>query len=180
MNLPLIDLLPLLLFVLPAYLANAVPLLFGGGQTIDLNKNFVDGRPWFGKSKTIRGFISGVLAGVLTGLILSFLLPDLFIIGLSFSEKIIVSFLLGLGAMLGDLLGSFLKRRLGVTPGESIFLLDQLLFIVVALLLSSLFYTGLWDFIDSRSVLFLLVLTYIVHLSANIFAHKIKLKKVPW
>ncbi|NUN11662.1 CDP-2,3-bis-(O-geranylgeranyl)-sn-glycerol synthase [Candidatus Micrarchaeota archaeon] len=170
----------LLLFVLPAYIANAVPVVLGGGAKLDFNKNFIDGKRWLGDGKTIRGFASGILAGVITGLVLSLIAGNLFLPDLSFEQKIIVSFLLGLGAMLGDSFGSFMKRRFSIKPGESIFLLDQLSFVIFALALSSLYYVRLASEINSDLILFLLGFTYVVHLSANQFAHRIKLKKVPW
>ena len=50
-------------------------------------------------------------------------------------EGILIGFLLGFGALLGDALGSFLKRRLGIGRGKPAPILDQLDFIIVALIL---------------------------------------------
>ena len=111
---------------------------------------------------------------------LALIAPLYFLPSFNLEGKLIVSFLLGFGAMAGDLSGSFIKRRLGFKPGDSIFLLDQLLFIIVALLFTLIFYPQLFTQLDSDSILFLLVVTYLVHLGANIFAHSMKLKKVPW
>jgi CDP-2,3-bis-(O-geranylgeranyl)-sn-glycerol synthase len=44
-----------LLFIGPSYVANAAPLLFGGGRPLDGGRNFVDGNPIFGSHKTVRG-----------------------------------------------------------------------------------------------------------------------------
>ncbi|MEM3668874.1 MAG: CDP-archaeol synthase, partial [Candidatus Bathyarchaeia archaeon] len=35
-------------FIFPAYCANAVPVITGGGLPIDLDKKFFDGKPIFG------------------------------------------------------------------------------------------------------------------------------------
>jgi CDP-diglyceride synthetase len=35
-------------FILPAYAANASPVVFGGGKPIDGGRKFFDGRPIFG------------------------------------------------------------------------------------------------------------------------------------
>ncbi|HXX87881.1 MAG TPA: CDP-archaeol synthase, partial [Candidatus Acidoferrum sp.] len=55
-------------FIFPAYCANAVPVLVGGGRQIDSGKNFVDGKPIFGKNKTFRGFFLGLIVGTGAGL----------------------------------------------------------------------------------------------------------------
>ncbi|HIH23083.1 TPA: CDP-archaeol synthase, partial [Candidatus Micrarchaeota archaeon] len=70
-----LDILQLILFILPAYVANAVPVLLGGGAYLDLGKNWNDGGRIFGDGKTIRGFISGVVAGMLVGIVIAFYLP---------------------------------------------------------------------------------------------------------
>ena len=43
-------------FIFPAYCANAVPVMAGGGPPLDFGKAFWDGRPIFGKNKTFRGY----------------------------------------------------------------------------------------------------------------------------
>ena len=50
-------------FIFPAYCANAVPVIVGGGLQIDLGRNFFDGKPIFGKNKTFRGFLVGLAVG---------------------------------------------------------------------------------------------------------------------
>ncbi len=48
---------------LPAYIANATPVILGGGGSLDRGRNWVDGKPVFGDHKTIRGTLSGLAAG---------------------------------------------------------------------------------------------------------------------
>jgi len=55
-------------FGLPAWIANASPVLGGGGRAIDGGRFYRDGRRILGDGKTIRGFIVGIIFGVLTGL----------------------------------------------------------------------------------------------------------------
>lgn len=57
-----------LFFIFPAYVANAMPVVLGGGTPIDLGRKLSDGKPIFGSHKTIRGFIAGVTSGTLVGL----------------------------------------------------------------------------------------------------------------
>lgn len=107
--------------------ANAVPLLaydvFKGrwAWPVDGGKVLRDGHRLFGPAKTIRG------------LLLSFLLTPLFglLLGLSYPAGALIA----AGAMAGDLLSSFLKRRLGRPPGSMAFGLDQGPEILVPLLL---------------------------------------------
>ncbi|MEM2963772.1 MAG: CDP-archaeol synthase, partial [Candidatus Anstonellales archaeon] len=57
------------------------------------------------------------------------------------------------------------------------FLLDQLTFLIVAIVFAYPFADGLYSV---PSLLFLFILTYFLHVGFNILANKIGLKKVPW
>src|SRR5260370_7679002 len=95
-----------LLFIGPAYFANAAPLVLGGGATLDGGRRLTDGQPIFGSHKTVRGVIAGIVVGTLIGLGESFVDSRLMVAG----------FVIALGAVLGDLLGAFVKRRLKMNP----------------------------------------------------------------
>jgi len=155
-------------FILPAYVANAVPVVFGGGSPIDGNRKFVDGRPIFGQGKTIRGFIIGLVAGSIVGLLQGVVLNQLY-------TYFLRGLLLTLGALLGDLLGSFIKRRLNISRGDMAPILDQLGFVVFALLLTGPLVLPGWDV-----VLAILVVTPPIHLAANFMSYKLGLKSRPY
>lgn len=148
-------------FILPAYFANASPVVFGkiskGKWPIDFNKKFKDGQPILGRGKTWPGFFGGLLVGTVIGALQGVLL---------------IGFLLSLGALLGDLVKSFFKRRLKVARGKSLPLADQLDFIIGALLLVSIVQVPSWEIIIT-----LLILTPLIHLGANTTAYLLKLKK---
>lgn len=146
---------------------------------MDFGLKFSDGRRMLGDGKTLRGFLAGIFAGVLIGAAEGFVLPGTAfgIYGASFSAYVLAGFLLGLGTMLGDLLGSFIKRRQNIAPGKPSLVMDQLLFLVGALVLS---YPIAFRILSLGGVIFLAVLTYFVHISANIIANRWGLKKVPW
>jgi len=154
-----------IIYIFPAYAANGAPVLFGGGSPLDKGKKLL-GKRIFGDNKTVRGTISGILCGVLAGLIEYPVFNYMFAIGI----------LLALGAILGDLLGSFVKRRFDVMPSTSIPILDQYPFFVVALLLA----LPLGHLPGLFGIIFLFVLTGILHVLTNMGAHMLKLKKVPW
>ncbi len=168
----------LLLLVFPAFVSNSVPVIFGGGAKVDFGKKFFDGKRIFGDSKTIRGLVSGVVAGTLAGTVIALLFS--YLPWVSEEDKIFLAFLASAGAMVGDLLGSFVKRRFGLPPGSQYFLLDQLLFLVVALAFVVQTQPVILTLLNGWDVLALMVLTYFLHLFFNLLAHKMQLKKVPW
>ena len=65
-----------LIFIFPAYSANAVPVVFGGGYALDFGKIFYDNRPVLGTHKTFRGFFTGLIVGTLIGIGESFVFPN--------------------------------------------------------------------------------------------------------
>jgi CDP-2,3-bis-(O-geranylgeranyl)-sn-glycerol synthase len=81
-------------------------------QPLDGNITFVDGRPLFGASKTVRGILVSIL-------ITSACAP---LLGLGLR----IGLLVAITAMAGDLLSSFLKRRLGLQPGSQALGIDQI------------------------------------------------------
>ena len=171
--------LELVLFILPAYFANSVPVVLGGGAPIDGWKKWGDGRRLFGDGKTVRGFFAGVAAAAAVGALEGMLLPgtawEIYPAGARM--YVLAGFLLGCGAMAGDLLGSFIKRRQGLARGKPSLAMDQLLFLALALLAAYPIAGGL---LTTGAVLFLSVLTYFVHVGANVVANRLGLKKVPW
>lgn len=154
-------------FIFPAYLANAIPVLTGGGGPLDFGAQFFDGKPVFGKNKTIRGFINGLVVGTSVGLLESFFFGYPYYFGL----------LLSLGALCGDLAGAFIKRRLSLAPGSLLPVIDQVSFIVGAFLFSIplLLYLLSWELI-----IIALILTVPIHFFTNFLAYKLGIKKNPW
>lgn len=155
-------------FIFPAYCANAVPVVTGGGYPIDFGKSFIDGRPIFGKNKTFQGFFFGLTIGTTIGLAESVFFPEYpFYFGL----------ILSLGALLGDLLGAFAKRRLGLAPGDLLPIIDQVDFIIGAILFSTFFF---FQILSWELIIAVLVITPPIHLLTNLVAYKLKLKSNPW
>jgi len=169
----------LVLLILPAYFANSVPVLLGGGAPIDGGREMADGNRVFGDGKTVRGFFAGVFAGVAVGALEGLLLAggnwDIYQGGAI--AYALAGLLLGLGTMAGDLLGSFIKRRQGIARGKQSVMLDQLMFLAVALILA---YPVAAPVLSPSAIVFLFVLTYFVHAGANVVANRVGLKKVPW
>jgi CDP-2,3-bis-(O-geranylgeranyl)-sn-glycerol synthase len=98
--------------------ANGAPVIatriFGErfSYALDDGVEFIDGRPLFGKSKTIRGIVVSILSSALVAPLL----------GLGWKIGVAV----GSAAMAGDLVSSFVKRRLDLAPSSRATGLDQI------------------------------------------------------
>ncbi|MGZ4923371.1 MAG: CDP-2,3-bis-(O-geranylgeranyl)-sn-glycerol synthase [Halobacteriota archaeon] len=163
--------------MLPAYVPNSSAVLFSGKTPIDFGRNFVDGRRIFGPGKTFQGLIGGTLSGILLGLLLQ-LIKVSTQIGVPSFEPISVVVTLSLGAMLGDLAMSFLKRRLGLDRGRPLPVADQLDFVVGAWVLTYIFFSDWFvqNFTPSIIVV-VLILSPLLHVVVNIIAFKLGKKK---
>jgi CDP-2,3-bis-(O-geranylgeranyl)-sn-glycerol synthase len=152
-------------FIFPAYCANATPVLAGGGTKMDFGKNFIDGKRVFGDNKTFRGFLFGLTIGILVGAMEVF----------AFHFPILFAFLIPLGALLGDLTGAFLKRRVGIAPGGLLPIVDQIDFVVGAIVFALPLAIVSWQLAVT-----VLLITPPIHLFTNYLAYRLKLKKNPW
>jgi len=168
--------------MLPAYVPNNAAVLAGGGRPIDGGRTWGDSR-LLGDGKTWRGTAVGTLAGVALALALNALRPAVAdAVDVALPEFPAVAMLtLALGAMLGDVLASFLKRRTGRERGAAFPLVDQLDFVVVALALTALAAPGWFGETFTLPVLVaVVVLTPLLHLLTNGIAYALGLKDEPW
>ena len=146
---------------LPAYFANAAPVLLHGGGPLDGGRVLSDGRRLLGDHKTVYGTLAGVVVGSAVGLA---------------QMSPLRGFLFASGAILGDLVFAFFKRRLGMRPGQSLPLWDQVGFILFAIILGSLVQPAPTLEQDAAMI----VTTIPVHYVSNLFAWGLKMKKEPW
>ena len=161
------DLLIAIYVAVPAYVANSTPVVLGGGAPIDRGREFVDGRRILGSNKTAKGFEYGLLFGSVAALAEAILFRNFLLV--------LVGILASLGALLGDLFGAFLKRRLDIPPGHPLPVVDQLDFILGALVLTSPLLN-----ITIDAVLILVIATVPIHLLSNAVAYMLRLKKRLW
>jgi len=168
-----------LFFIFPAYVANAVPVIVGGGMAIDAGRKMPDGKPIFGSHKTVRGFAVGIIAGTLTGVAQNAVLQlgalSDFVHQFPFQFSIWLGFAISLGALTGDLTHSFVKRRIGIIEGAPLPVADQLDFVVGAVLFSFLVSPP-----PLLTILVIFVITVPLHLLTNFLAYVAGVKKTPW
>jgi CDP-2,3-bis-(O-geranylgeranyl)-sn-glycerol synthase len=168
--------------MLPAYVPNNAAVLGGGGRPIDGGRT-VGGRRLLGDGKTWRGTAVGWAAGALLAVALNQLGPaaaDLLGTDLpAFPAGAVLA--LPLGAMLGDVGVSFLKRRTGRERGAPFPGVDQLDFVVGALILTALAAPGWFSDTFTLPVLaVVVVLTPVLHVATNGIAYALGLKDEPW
>ena len=172
-------------FMLPAYVANLSGLAFGGGTPVDGGRECKDGRRLIGNGVTWKGLQNGTIIGTLVGAVLGIIgtfygdlsvltggIIDLHVYG-SLIGGLILGFLMAFGALLGDAVGSFLKRRMGLERGAPAPFMDQLDFVVGALVLSLLVVRISWSFF-----IIIALLSLVLHLGSNTFAYLIGIKDV--
>lgn len=174
-----------LYFFLPAYLANMAPVfaakVFGRRFTNPIDgKRTYRGKRIFGNHKTWRGLISGIIVAILTVYIQRLVANTGFGLRLSlldYSEisPLILGFLFGFGALAGDAVKSFFKRQRNLPPGAKWPVFDQLDFVIGGLLMATIVIV-----IPLRLIIVLLVISPLLHLSANWIGYRLKLKNNPW
>ncbi|KKU80060.1 MAG: hypothetical protein UY05_C0015G0003 [Candidatus Peregrinibacteria bacterium GW2011_GWA2_47_7] len=171
-----------LYFMMPAYLANMAPVLFKwipwGNKPLDGGARW-HGKPLFGSHKTLRGLIAGICGGVAAIWLQRALnLIDLELIkysALSPALLTLIGMCFGAGALLGDLIKSFFKRRLGIKDGGQWIPFDQLDFVFGALLAVSPFFIP-----PTPHLLVILIATPFLHFATNVIAYVLGLKKDWW
>ncbi len=169
-------------FMFPAYFANMAPVIVKNwfkklAVPIDSGKR-IKGKEIFGKNKTWRGFIFAILFAIVIAYLQFFLYGFDFFRNLSFinySNWLLLGFLFGFGAIFGDLIESFIKRRLNLKPGKKFIPWDQLDFVIGALIFISLVVD-----ITLKMLLYIVIISFIGHILVNHTAYYLKIRKEKW
>jgi len=167
--------------MLPAYFANMAPVIVKKINIlvfpIDFNKK-INNKPILGKNKTFRGLTFGIIFAVIIAYLQFLLYKNEFFRQISFIDYqnwLLFGFLMGFGALTGDLAKSFFKRWLGIKPGTKFVPLDQTDFVVGALVfIIPIFDLTLKIFIAS------LLLSFVLHVIVNHLAFYLKIRKEKW
>lgn len=173
-------------FFLPAGLANAAPVLAKYIPLLNKWRTPIDcgwsykGLRLLGDNKTWRGLITGTLIAVLTIILQKYLyshsswlqqtIPPIDYTTVSW----LLGALLGAGALIGDSIESFFKRRVGVASGEPWFPFDQIDYIIGGILASLMVIRlSLIDY------LYIIIVWFGLHLLMSYVAFLLKLKDKP-
>ena len=160
-----------LYFFLPGYVANMAPVLL---RRIPFGSKPIHAK-LFGSHKTWRGLAAATLAG---GLVF-WLQKGLFAAGfenfalIDYADfPVWFGFLQGAGAILGDLVKSYYKRKSGIKPGEPWLFWDQIDFVIGGIVLGFLWYVP-----PAGSVAVLLAASPILHALVNYIGYLLKIKE---
>ena len=164
-------------FLLPAGLANMAPIIFNRlpllATPVDFGRRW-RGEPIFGPHKTYRGFLVAIILAIVAVYIQKWLAPhtgSYNLVDYKTINLVLLGFLLGFGALAGDLLKSFAKRRVGRKSGQSWVPFDQIDWVVGALIATSF----IANFSFSQ-ILEALVVFGLLHPVSNLLGYALKFK----
>lgn len=169
----------LIWLMLPAGIANIgasmsryIPLL---NYPVDSGKSW-RGKRIFGAHKTWRGVVFGTLFGISTFWLQQYLYQFDFFGNVSlvnYAEQTwVFGLLLASGAVWGDIVKSFFKRRINRAPGESWMPFDQIDYAVGGLMAISFVYFPGW-FMGFSIILF----GFLLHIIFNLLGYLLKFQK---
>ena len=143
-------------------------------KPVDLGKKY-NNKFLFGKNKTYRGFFFGTITGMIAFYLQVLLYP--YVSEYTFFDYtevniLIIGFLFGFGALLGDLVESFFKRRIGIESGKSWPVFDQIDWILGSLILT---YPVLK--LDWNIYFYIILIWGILHPVINLIGYWIGIKK---
>ena len=165
-------------FICPAYCANMAPVFARRinflNYPVDFGQKLLSA-PLFGKNKTWRGIVFAVIVAIVIFWLQMLIGVNSFLDYSTFSlaSGALFGGLLGLGAMVGDLFGSFIKRRFRIRPGKSFVPLDQIDLALGAILLTLPLYRYTW-----LQVFWVLLLTFFITQIANYIGYCFKIREV--
>lgn len=161
-------------FFLPAYAANIAASVF---KIKFLTKPISE--KLFGSNKTYFGFVVGIIAAVIISIFQKLLFTFYFFQKISYLNYsinfLLIGFLLGFGALLGDLAKSFFKRRVGIAPGQKWVPFDQIDYTLGAILLSLFFWQPTISFIIAS-----IFLNLFFHILFNHLGFWLGIRKSAW
>ena len=175
-----------LYFFLPAYFTNMIPPLVRRAdlfnfldKPVDFGKNFL-GKPLLGAHKTWRGVVCGIILGMLVAWLQVWLYKFPQVRGMSLFDysKIniwLFGFLISAGAVFGDLLFAFIKRRLDIEPGGMFMPFDQTNYVVGAAIFLTFFLK-----INIMVWATLFISTFLLHVIINRAGYLLGVHKNKW
>lgn len=173
-------------FFAPAGLANVfafasgkIKLLKPYNYPVDFGFRF-RGKRILGSHKTIRGFVCGTVLAIIGAYLQIFFYNTIAwqreVLPINYNDvnPLLLGFLLGFGALLGDAVKSFFKRQRGVQPGRSWVPFDQIDYIIGGIALSYLYIQLEW-----YQYLLIAVMWVMIHPATTFLGYLLKLKRKP-
>ena len=161
----------LVYLMIPAYISNMIPVFTRGlpwNAPIDFGLKFGSKR-LLGENKTWAGFVSGLFAALISGVLISQIYWPFAFSALRWS------FLAGFGALFGDIVKSFFKRRVGIKPGKPWIPFDQIDYSVGALAFGSFVFFPGW-----LSAFWLVIISLAGHIIVNHCAYYFGIRDTKW
>lgn len=164
--------------LLPAGFANMAPVLFNRLNFLNYPVDFnilLNKKPLLGKHKTYRGLFFGIILSIIVVYIQKLAYPAMKSYSLfdySSANILLVGFLFGFGALFGDMLKSFFKRRININPGKAWTPFDQIDWII-----GSLIFINFYIRIPLEIIIFALIIFSLLHPAINYIGYALKLKK---
>ena len=147
--------------------ANGAPVLLSYvlshhvSYPVDFGLKLNDKQYLLGRTKTWRGIVVSLVATVLVAILIGY--------------DVVTGAVISLLAMSGDLLSSFIKRRLMKNESSQAFLLDQ----VPESLFPSLWLLKM-DYIDLTQVMVIVICFIIIELVLSVVLYKVGVRKQPY
>ena len=141
---------------------------------VDFNKR-IRNRLIFGQNKTYRGLFLGIVASVLFVFLQTLVYSkaqSISLINYSSVNFWVLGFLLGFGALFGDLIKSFFKRQFDISPGKPWIPFDQLDWILGAIMFVY-FYVPL----SLKQIAVIIIVFGILHPAINLLGYYLNIKK---
>lgn len=160
-----------LYFFLPASFANISPVL---SRLIPMAAKPVSEK-WFGSNKTWKG----IIAATVTGGLVFWIQKALYLNGftalavIDYADfPVTMGFVMGFGAIFGDLVKSYYKRKAKIKPGKPWMPWDQLDFVIGGLVFSFFFYVP-----PIEVALLIVLISPFLHLLINYIGYLLNVNK---
>lgn len=165
----MIRIVELVYLMLPIYIANMAPpfVKYWHWWNRPISER------WFGSHKTVLGFSVGIAAAILTTLVQSRIHwhGDL----VNYEQWLFLGLACGCGAMVGDSLKSYFKRRLQIASGRSWIPADQLDFVLGGLLVLSF-----WVRLSWLDVITIVTLSFVGDIIVNHLSFQLGIRDTRW
>lgn len=178
------EILQIFYLITPGIFANWMPLFTRNTLTflakpVDFGMMFRAKR-LLGDHKTVRGFVTGTIASIVILYIQRWLyqypiMQDISIVPYDQYSPLLLGFLIGFGALFGDAVKSFFKRRVNRKPGERWIPWDQIDAPIGALLFVSLAYP-----LTLVLMVKIVVLAFVAHITFRHLGYYLGITKEKW